>query len=376
MIFWIRYKNGKISLTMKNSIPIKKILFIFLFFYSSLLSAQTQLIEFNKTIHDFGDIMINSGKYEYTFTFKNLYNQPVVIQTVISSCGCTSPIWTKGPVLPGKSGKIAVTFKNDQGAYPFDKALTVYITGVRKPIILRIKGVVHDKQKSLKELFPDSIGDLSFRNSFIYLGNIAQGEIKTDEIEVANTTDHPIDISFQNLSNGLSLKIDPSTIEPGKRAVIQIMIDTSKEVQWGSTEYISGISINGKDLLDRYIRILVNIIDNFAELTKEEFEKAPYPIPILSTIDFGKGKAGEEIKTSFSIRNIGKNELIIHKVESENSRITIKHPLKIASGAIGLIDVKIDTSTDIGEKEYTLSLITNSPVKPVVNLYVKGQILQ
>jgi hypothetical protein len=150
--------------------------FIVIAFSISTISAQENKkisIEFNKTVHDFGDININSGAHSYSFIFRNISDQPVVIQTVISSCGCTTPEWTRNPVQPGEKGKINVTFLNDQGPYPFDKSLTVYVTGSSRPIILRIKGVVNQRPKTAKQQFPIKLGSIGIKRNPVEYGQIS-----------------------------------------------------------------------------------------------------------------------------------------------------------------------------------------------------------
>ena len=79
------------------------------------------VLEIDKTIHNFGDIMLDSGPVSCTFTFKNISEKPVVVYNVVSSCGCTDVNWTKEPLRPGESGNVSVTYSNDEGPYPFDK---------------------------------------------------------------------------------------------------------------------------------------------------------------------------------------------------------------------------------------------------------------
>ena len=83
------------------------------------------VLEIDKTIHNFGDIMLGSGPVSCTFTFKNISEKPVVVYNVVSSCGCTDVSWTKEPLRPGASGNVSVTYSNDEGPYPFDKTITM-----------------------------------------------------------------------------------------------------------------------------------------------------------------------------------------------------------------------------------------------------------
>lgn len=103
------------------------------------------VVRFDKTIHDFGDVTLGQGALNCAFTATNISDKPIVIYNVVSSCGCTGVKWTREPVLPGKSGKISATYSNDEGPYPFDKTLTVYISNVKKPVVLRLRGIAHEK---------------------------------------------------------------------------------------------------------------------------------------------------------------------------------------------------------------------------------------
>ena len=97
-------------------------------------AQQEQAIEFLRKVHNFGKISVNEGAKHCTFEFSNTSNKPVVITNILSSCGCTTPVWPKKPIMPGEGGKVEVTYLNDQGPYPFDKTLTVYTSASTKPI--------------------------------------------------------------------------------------------------------------------------------------------------------------------------------------------------------------------------------------------------
>ena len=122
-----------------------------------------QTVSFDRIVHDFGDIMLSDGPRSCTFTMKNISDAPVVIHRVITSCGCTEPTWTEAPIRPGETGQIHVELSNDQAPYPYSKSVTVYVSGLSKPVVLKVRGIVHEKQKSLAELFPVSSGPRGFR---------------------------------------------------------------------------------------------------------------------------------------------------------------------------------------------------------------------
>ena len=106
----------------------------FLFLSGSVIYAQTEAgnpLKFEKMSHNFGKFNINSGPKECSFEYTNTGSDPIAINNVISSCGCTEPVWDKKPIMPRQKGKIDVTYLNDQGPYPFEKTITVYTSAAR-----------------------------------------------------------------------------------------------------------------------------------------------------------------------------------------------------------------------------------------------------
>lgn len=85
------------------------------------------------------------GKFEWQydqkviFLLKNTGSNPLVIDNVATSCGCTSVDYSKEPVRPGDSVSLHVTYKADHPEH-FDKTITVYCNAKSSPITLRITG--------------------------------------------------------------------------------------------------------------------------------------------------------------------------------------------------------------------------------------------
>ena len=106
------------------------------------------LARFDRTVHDFGKINTKDGAVSCTFEVTNIGKETLNIFAVITTCGCTSVKWTRTDIAPGAKGTIEVTYSNDEGPYPFDKALTVYLSGLDKPVILHIKGTAYRGRNS------------------------------------------------------------------------------------------------------------------------------------------------------------------------------------------------------------------------------------
>ena len=98
-------------------------------------------IEFNEQEHNYGNIRKgDDGNCEFVFT--NEGNEPLILSNVKASCGCTTPSWTKEPIMPGKTGSIKVRY-NTNNIGSFNKTITVTSNAVNNPrIVLKIKGKV------------------------------------------------------------------------------------------------------------------------------------------------------------------------------------------------------------------------------------------
>jgi hypothetical protein len=85
---------------------------------------------------------LQAGKTsEAIFVLKNTGTNPLVIQQVESSCGCTIPEWEKQPVAAGDSTEIKVKIAPEKSEF-FNKPVTVYCNTEKGRISLIVKGAV------------------------------------------------------------------------------------------------------------------------------------------------------------------------------------------------------------------------------------------
>lgn len=76
-----------------------------------------------------------------TFIVTNTGKVPLTIYQTIPSCGCTTPDYTKTPILPGKTGTVTATY-NAAALGTFSKSVTVKFAGVEDVATLGISGEV------------------------------------------------------------------------------------------------------------------------------------------------------------------------------------------------------------------------------------------
>jgi len=99
-----------------------------------------QELWFEEYLHDYGEI-VQDSEGTWSFVFKNLGEEAIVINRVRSTCGCTIPDWPREPIEPGNSGEILVKY-NTALTGTFLKSIYVYSTAANSPVKLQIKGKV------------------------------------------------------------------------------------------------------------------------------------------------------------------------------------------------------------------------------------------
>lgn len=328
--------------------------------------------EFDRLTHNFGDILIEDGAVSCSFTVKNVGSKPIAVYSVVSSCGCTNVKWTKEPIMPGKTGTISATYSNDEGPYPFDKTLSAYVSGVEKPVVLRIRGISHEKKKSLAEMYPVRIGPLGIKENDIKGGNFEQGRQISDEIQIANLSRSSVKLSFKDVSPELKLSPATVTIPANGTAKIGYTVSSSRE-KWGKNYCYATPVIDGKAY--NPIGIWTITKENFSGWTKEQKDNGSRPIFETSSYTFNKVKAGKRISASFTLTNKGKSDFVVYKADCDNDGLTCGNLAKVAPGSKGVYNFSLDTTGMApGEALVIISLITNSPSRPLVNLFLTGWI--
>ncbi len=110
-------------------------------------------VKFDEESFDFGTF--DEGKLaEHLFTFTNKTGKTVTINNVQASCGCTTPSWTKEPIVNNGKGSVTAAYNSEGRPGMFSKTVTVTLTedgGTPQTVVLSIKGNVTGKPRPKAE---------------------------------------------------------------------------------------------------------------------------------------------------------------------------------------------------------------------------------
>lgn len=99
------------------------------------LSKAANVLQLKENLHNFGKIP-QGRPATYTFEIVNTGNEPLRLDNVQASCGCTTPVWSRDPIEAGGTARILVGY-NAYSEGPFTKTVTiVYNTNLTKTLTI------------------------------------------------------------------------------------------------------------------------------------------------------------------------------------------------------------------------------------------------
>lgn len=215
---------------------------------SALASAQSQLA-FSPAEWDFGTIREADGPVSHTFTGENTGRQPLVILDVVTSCGCTVPEFSRQPILPGAKVSVGVRFDPANRPGTFSKELSVYSTERRKVAVLRIRGTVLPRERSVEERYPlDAGSGIRLNTGLCAFAYVYQGRRVESTVSIVNTAPKSVTLELvpEERSGLLSVEA-PQRLAPGEEGVITLAYTIpSAQPRYGTLRDVLGIRIDGR----------------------------------------------------------------------------------------------------------------------------------
>ena len=340
---------------------------------SIVAMGQSPVITFDKTTHDFGKINEADGRVTTIFTFKNEGMSTLTLTNVKASCGCTTPKYTQTPIEPGQTGEITVTYNPTGRPGRFQKTVTVTSNATVPSTKLYIKGEVIPKPTAPVDQYPMKMGELSLKKKAINYGSLVQGSVKTLEIEYANQTDQEITVELlmSDIYSYIKPNVTLKSVGPKQTGKLQFALET-KESPLGPINAKAYVMVNGKrDISGKYeINISANVKEDFTQLTVEELQQAPI-VEVVRELNLGTIAKGKKLASKITISNVGINPLYIRRIVIKDPALRViepKSPIKSGRKADLKLEVTTKETTNATQYSRILTLITNDPKNPVINI--------
>ncbi len=356
------------------------LLLLLLFIGNLILEVTAQqkqaTISFDKVIHDFGTFKEEDGNVTCTFSFTNTGSVPLVINRVTASCGCTSPAWSREPVMPGGKGFVKATYISKNRPGGFNKTLTVFSNAAKKAIALRIKGEVIPKERTIADIYPYQIGDVRFKSNHLAFVRINQGEQKTIQMQIINTSKENQTIRFDQVPKHIQIKTVPETLKPQQKGYIEGTYDAGVINDWGFVINRIKVLANDKAIGNNQLTVSATIVEDFTSLTAEEItNSAKIEFEDGRTYDFGRMAYRSKVEHDFVFKNVGKSDLILRKIKSGCGCTAVSPKDKVIEpGKSSSIKAIFSSGTRKGRQNKSITVITNDPKNSRIILRISGEV--
>ncbi len=349
--------------------------FCTLFSLPSFSQQMKATISFVDVVYDFKDVPEAGGSVEHVFNFTNTGNQPLVIQNVQASCGCTTPDWTKAPIAPGAKGFVKATYNPSNRPGQFNKTITVMSNAEQPSMILRIIGNVTPKPKTVADEYPRAFGELRAKGGNLSFTQIAPDETKTEVLEVINTSATDMKVEFGQVPAHLSIKLVPAVIKAGEKGVIQGTFDAKLKQDWGFVVDNVPVVVNGVQDPNNRLSVSATIAENFEKWSPKELTNAAVASFDNVMYNFGDAKAGDKVIHKYILTNTGKSNLLIRKVKA-SCGCTAVTPEKtvVEPGQSTALEAQFDTNGKSGTQTKSITVITNDPKASTIILQLTGNV--
>ena len=325
----------------------------------------TSAMVFDSYEWDFGQIDEADGPVMHTFRFVNISNNPIQIDNVATSCGCTTVQYSTDPIHGGDEGEVTVVFDPSRTQGQVFREVEILTKDRHNYAHLSIFADVTPIPMGLEQIYPHLLAGTIKTNATGYpFGYIAQGESMTKVMRIANVGDKTVNLSVitSGKRNGMSVEC-PKSINPQEVVSIRITYDIPKGKKY------FGLARDTIWLVADGVKSQKPVTVNAKRVEKfSQDESKPKPVMRIepSYVDFGEKSAGKIYKKTIVIGNTGNADLIFRNIEPmEGTAISIESGQVIKPGKEMKVTVAVTNSrqphtTTMG----SINLTTNDPTRP------------
>lgn len=234
------------------------------------------------------------------------------------------------------------------------------------------------KPKTKADYYPSKIGNLKFKTNHLAFQEMTNMQIKTDTLGFYNEGKNEITIKgVKDLPEFVNIVISPMKIKHDEEGVIVITYDAQKRNDFGYVFDKFILETNDTELPDKLLYFSANITYDFSGMTEKEKLNAPKIVFDTETYNYGTVQSGEMVEYNFTFRNEGKDPLRILKTKPSCGCTGSEPEMTILKkGQSSKMKVKFDTRNRSGQQHHNITVHTNDPEKPVVVLYLQGEVLK
>ena len=309
------------------------------------------------------------------FHMKNDGNAPLVIERVLSSCGCTKVDYPRRSIAPSENFVVKATYDAKQMG-TFNKQIGICAQGVSSPFTLTMRGRVVETISNFDGSYDYALGMLKADAQEVEFDDVNKGDRPVQRIHIFNPTEQVMEPVVMHLPAYLTAQVSPSKVAPHHSAVVSLILDSKRLHDFGlnQTSVYLGANPGDKISSDKEVVVSAVLLPSFENMSAEQ--KAQAPQISLSTEDLDLGSFGrkKKLKGEILITNTGKSDLEIRSMQMFTMGLQVSlGESKIKPGETEKLKVTA-VAADLKKaraKRPRILMITNDPEHPKVTIKIQ-----
>ncbi len=351
-------------------------------FLLSQEGAIAQVLKFSQSKWDFGTIKEDGGSVSHTFEFVNTTQSPIVITNVRTTCGCTTPEYSKKPISANETRTMEITYDPMYRPGAFSRDISIFTSADNEPVVINITGFVTPRQRSIEERFPYIVGGgVRISSLYSYMQNVSHNNPTQAQLEIINTADQTkkVEVKVDSpASNFLSVGY-PEVLAPGESGNVNLTYDVPQssgfygELRDNISVYVDGV----KSKMEISVRAYA--VENFGDNQKKGSARGHFSKNFINFEAFNLKST--DLTRGLSIENMGTARLYIRGVDLPSGvAITSSDGADLVGMEINpaeileLLVTLQSADLELGPFVKYATFIVSDPEQPVVRVKIVGEV--
>lgn len=327
----------------------------------------TALPSAENTICDLGHISVKDGPQTCLFRITNNGPDEIEITEAVTSCGCTQVQLPEGPIGPGDTVSIEVTYDNKEVTEFFDKRIALRFKGIDTPLLLSVKGSTANPGR---RRFRYASRFLRFEEEEIKAGDVIQGCAASGELKAVYRRFRPARIAFDCQDKGIGIKADTALLRYGDTLTIRYSIVTGNDC-FGTKEYrILPQRILGKRIRPDRKAIRISVVSHAEMSPEEDGARRPELKTGWKHLNLGTLRRGHVKAVEVPLTNNGDADLVVYRIDcngiTPDTGKTVIRPGETETLTLNFMP----QNRRKGRYAEIMTLYTNDKVRPEYALYL------
>ncbi|WP_299458756.1 DUF1573 domain-containing protein [uncultured Microscilla sp.] len=332
-----------------------------------IVSAQT--IKFAQNSHSFGNISEEGGMVRVEFSFTNISDTTITVQSTYVSCGCTTPEVTLAPIKPGGQGRLKVAYNPQGRPGKFHKKIQLIGKGIDTSAYVYISGQVEPHP------YPVRRGNIRLQTTLADFGKLWHHQTDTVWLSLANMGKSAINImqTQAKLPKGTQLLIPFDSLLPQTKDSIGLVYNATASQDWGFVYKPWHLIVRQSS--GKASRVAMQLTAHI----REDFEfvdAPPFARFMTDSVALGQVVLGGNITRSVDLTNQGKAPLYIRQVKASCQCLRVVPEITVltADKKTSLKMTYTPKKGQQGKQRFLVLVTTNDPRQPVKRLQITANV--